>query len=539
MSGVSSSLSGWTAVVLRAERETIVRAWLEPTGERPSALAPDAVARVLDAVTAWLASDASELPLPPLTGLSTAGDVATVLRDVQRLREVILERVAAHEEAAPVESRAGRLDELRRLRRGLDEVALQAVDAQLEQGRREQQERTEEARRLFDAAEQLRHQAEAASIAKEEFFATISHELRTPLTSMLGWVKLLREESPSAIEPALLAKGLATIERNARSQAQLIEDMLDLSRVATGKLLLHPTAVSVADAIDAALDSARPAAEAKGIRLMARVDPEAGIIVADPERLQQIIWNLVANAVKFTPKGGEVRVGTRRAGPRCELTVEDTGQGIDSTFLPRVFDRHQQVQPGKAGGLGIGLTIVRHLVELHGGSIQVSSDGAGRGTTFTVDLPIRAVSAPADSERVSDPGRPSLVLAGAHLLVVDDEDDARELVTSLLTNAGAYVDAARSVDEALSLFDAMSPDAVVSDIGMPGKDGYALVRAIRARTAGQPRKLPVVALTAFARSQDRSRALSAGFSTYIPKPVEPTELIMVLATALGRDVSLV
>ncbi|RYE92314.1 MAG: GAF domain-containing protein, partial [Myxococcales bacterium] len=254
---------------------------------------------------------------------------------------------------------------------------------------------------LYESADQLRRQAEEASVAKDQFFANVSHELRTPLTSMLGWARLLREE-PGVPDKALLDKGLATIERNARSQAQLIEDMLDLSRVVTGKLILHPAVVSLADAVDAALDSARPAAEAKRIQLEARIDPEAGTIVADPDRLQQVIWNLAANAVKFTPPGGTVRIGTRRAGSRCEITVEDSGQGIAPEFLPHIFDRFQQAQPGKAGGLGLGLTIVRHLVELHGGTIAVDSPGRDQGTRFTVTLPIRAASLLSDPpERAS------------------------------------------------------------------------------------------------------------------------------------------
>jgi signal transduction histidine kinase/ActR/RegA family two-component response regulator len=396
--------------------------------------------------------------------------------------------------------------------------------------------------RLYEDAERLRRRAEEANVSKDQFLATVTHELRTPLNAILGWARILKGGEADA---ATLAKGLDTIERNAKAQAQLIEDLLDVSRVAVGKLKLAPSAVFVPAAIETAIDSARPAAEAKRVRLEADVDPDVGTIVADPDRFQQVIWNLVSNSVKFTPPGGAVRVRARRADSEFELVVEDDGAGIAPEFLPYVFEKFQQAERGtrKAGGLGLGLAIVRHLVELHGGSVAAESEGAGRGARFTVRFPILAALPPTEAppaESGEGGGRvppPPRVLGGARVLVVDDEPDARAIVSAILTQAGAAVRAAGSADEALALLGAELPDALVSDIGMPGKDGYALIRQVRGLPRERGGRLPAVALTAYARSEDRTRALTAGFTMHIPKPVDPTELVVVLANVLGLDVT--
>lgn len=390
--------------------------------------------------------------------------------------------------------------------------------------------------RLFEVADRTRRGAEEATLAKDQFLATVSHELRNPLNSIIGWVAIMR----SALERGeMLGKGLDTIERNARAQAQLIEDLLDVSRIVAGKLKVHPASVFVPSTIEAALDSARPAADAKQIRLEIDVDPDVGSFIADPERLQQVIWNLVANAIKFTPSGGVVRVSARREKSQLELSVTDTGKGISHDFLPYVFERFRQAEQGghKSGGLGLGLAIVRHIVELHGGRVFAESEGLGKGAKFTVQIPIRAMLPPAGAgeggESAVEMSLPAHVLKDAKVLVVDDEEDARYLLVAMLEHAGAEVVAARSVDEALALFASAAPDAVVTDIGMPEKDGYVLVRELRQRDGKA--HLPIVALTAYARSEDRTRALTAGFSTHIPKPVDPAELIVVLATELGRE----
>jgi signal transduction histidine kinase/PleD family two-component response regulator len=389
--------------------------------------------------------------------------------------------------------------------------------------------------RLFEAADRTRRGAEEATLAKDQFLATVSHELRNPLNSIIGWVAIMRS---ALARGDMLGKGLDTIERNARAQAQLIEDLLDVSRIVAGKLKVHPASVFVPSTIEAALDSARPAAEAKQIRLEIDVDPDVGSLIADPERLQQVIWNLVANAIKFTPPGGVVRVSAHRAKSQLELSVADTGKGISHDFLPYVFERFRQAEQGshKSGGLGLGLAIVRHIVELHGGRVFAESEGLGKGAKFTVKIPIRAMLPPAGDgeggEGSFDMSLPPRALRGAKVLVVDDEEDARHLLVAMLEQAGAEVLAAGSVDEALSVFASGAPDAVVTDIGMPEKDGYVLVREIRQRE-GRAR-LPVIALTAYARSEDRTRALTAGFSTHIPKPVEPGASSLACSRVEGR-----
>jgi CheY-like chemotaxis protein/two-component sensor histidine kinase len=379
---------------------------------------------------------------------------------------------------------------------------------------------------------------------KDEFLATVSHELRTPLNAILGWVRMLRTDS---IRPEKKVHALETIERNASVQSQLIEDLLDVSRIITGKLRLDVTTVDIGSVVESAIEAVRPAATAKGVVLSHVVAADAAPIFGDPDRLQQVVWNLLANGVKFTPRGGDVTVKVLRRDGLVDIIVSDTGQGIAPEFLPHVFERFRQADATTTrtyGGLGLGLAIVRSLVELHGGNAKVDSEGRGRGTTFTVSLPI----SPVRSSRFERPPPLRLVptlelgphseLAGTKILVVDDEPDARELLAELLSACRASVLSAGTVAEAMQLLQEKQPDIVVSDIGMPGEDGYDLIRKLRALPANRGGKTPAVALTAYARIEDRTKALIAGYNMHVPKPVEPTELLAVLSsvsTMFARD----
>ena len=399
-----------------------------------------------------------------------------------------------------------------------------------------------------DLEERVDHrtaQLEAASRAKDEFLSILSHELRTPLNAMLGWARLLRSGTLPA--PGV-TQALEVIERNAKTQAQLIDDLLDISRVIQGKLRLNVRPIQPAEVIEAALDTVRPAAEARSIRLQVTLDSAAGPIAGDSERLQQVVWNLVSNAIKFTPKGGRVQVRLERINSHIEMTVSDSGQGIASDFLPYVFERFRQSDSTSTrtyGGLGLGLAIVRQLVELHGGSVRADSPGEGQGATFTVVLPLMILHRPLQlPERLHPhidsqvPYRPSAVLTGLTILVVDDEADARVLLTTLLEQCGATVVAVATVSEALQALAQYQPAALVSDIGMPDTDGYALIQQVRALPPEQGGTVPAVALTAYARVEDRIRALAAGFQSHLPKPIEPAELLAILATLTHRTGSL-
>jgi PAS domain S-box-containing protein len=397
--------------------------------------------------------------------------------------------------------------------------------------------------RLFDLAKRERVRAEEAARAKDEFLAVVSHELRTPLSAVLGWARLLRG---GTLDPAKQSRALETIERNARAQAQLIEDLLDISRIITGKLRLSVSPVDLPQLVASAIDTVRPAADAKGVQLTVDVEIQGAIVPGDPDRLGQVVWNIVSNAVKFTPRGGRVDVRLRRHEDTSEISVEDTGRGIPSSFLPHVFERFQQAEAGTTrshGGLGLGLAIVRHLVELHGGTIRVHSEGEGRGAKFVVRLPAEPLalsSIPAPSTSSDLPlfsphafgAHPEL--AGLHVLVVEDEPDARDLLRLTLEQASVRVDTAKSAEEALGLVQELRPDVLLSDIGMPGLDGYAFIQRVRSLPPEAGGFTPAIAITAYARMEDRTQALLAGFTNHLPKPVEPAELLAILANVSGR-----
>jgi len=386
------------------------------------------------------------------------------------------------------------------------------------------------------ALEGARDEAEAANRTKDEFLAVVSHELRTPLTPILAWIRMLRAGS---LDPAATARALDAIDRNAHSQARLVDDLLDVSRIITGKVRLDVQQVELRSLVEAAVESARPAAEAKGIRIQLVIDPGAIVVSGDPQRLQQVFWNLLSNAVKFTPRGGRVQLCLQRVNSHVEVAVSDTGQGIKRAFLPHVFDRFRQAESATTrahGGLGLGLAIVRHIVELHGGIVRVDSDGEGRGATFTVELPTAAVrSAPREDRThptadAAVPLAPSTALSGVRVLVVDDDRDTLDTIWMVLQQCGAEVRTADGAAAALEVLGDWRPDALVSDIGMPGEDGYALIAKVRALSRDQGGHTPALALTAYARTEDRVRALSAGFQMHMAKPVEPAELVAVVST---------
>ena len=384
--------------------------------------------------------------------------------------------------------------------------------------------------------EEAREAAENLSHLKDEFLSTISHELRTPLTPMLGWTNILRSGNA---DTATVARGIEVIQRNVRAQAAIIEDLLDVSRVMTGKLRLEFKPVGLAQVVEAAMDAVRPAAESKGIRLKFIMESSAGPIHGDSNRLQQILWNLLNNAVKFTPRNGKVEVHLARVGSSVEIRVEDTGEGIDAAFIPQLFNRFSQEDSSttrKHAGLGIGLSIVRHLVELHGGTVRAESPGKGRGATFIITLPVPVLVKVVHDALPTPPfgtvaTKSSQVrLDGLKILVVDDEADARDLISFVLTKWGANVTTAESVQDALNKMKNFKADVIVSDIGMPGEDGYVLIRKLRDTGS----TVPAIALTAFARIEDRDRALSEGFQIHVAKPVEPEFLASAVARVAGR-----
>jgi len=396
--------------------------------------------------------------------------------------------------------------------------------------------------RLFEMAKAEHLVAEQANRAKDEFLAAVSHELRTPLMAMLGWTQLLRS---GRLAPEKHARALEAVERNTHVQVQLIEDLLDVSRIITGKMRLEIRPVSPREFIEAAQDSVRHAAEAKGVTLHSELDADTGPISGDADRLQQVLWNLLANAIKFTPKGGQVTVRLQRVDTNAVIEVEDNGQGIPKGFLSHIFERFWQVDGSSTrqhGGLGLGLAIVRHLTELHGGTIEAFSRGEGQGALFTLKLPLAAAARVRGTPPSSQPEArlealllPAPELEGLQVLVVDDEPDARELLAVMLESRKAQVVTAASAREGLEKLELCRPHVVISDIGMPGEDGYSFIRRLRALSPERGGQTPAIALTAFARMEDRTRALLAGFQMHVPKPIEPVELVRVLASLTGRS----
>jgi PAS domain S-box-containing protein len=388
-------------------------------------------------------------------------------------------------------------------------------------------EQKEALRKLAEANEELKR----ADRIKAEFLATLSHELRTPLNAILGWVQILKNGATAED----LAQGVPIIERNVRVQGQLIEDLLDMSRIEAGKISLDIQPVDLAEIVDASIETVRPAAQGKEIRLTWAFSSTGGIVIGDRNRLQQILWNLLINAVKFTPKGGRVHVVIERSNSHVDLSVTDSGQGIAPEFLGAVFDRFRQADSSttrRHGGLGLGLSIVKHLTELHGGIVRAKSGGVGLGATFTISLPLQSVRS--EPEALAEVQRNAAVdeaatdadLKGVKVLVVDDEVDSAGIVKRILGRNGAEVRTANSMEEALTKFAQFAPHVVLTDIGMPGHDGYEFIARLRALPGG--RTVPAVALTALARSEDRTRALRAGFQLHVPKPVDSAELIAVV-----------
>jgi signal transduction histidine kinase/CheY-like chemotaxis protein len=399
-----------------------------------------------------------------------------------------------------------------------------------------------ERRRAAEERDRLhaaRVEAERANRAKDQFLATVSHELRTPLNTISGWVSLLRY---GKLDEGTAARAVESIERNVEAQAKILEDLLDVSRIISGKVRLEPQTVDLTAVVAAAVEAARPVAESEGLRLVADLRAGAPQVLGDPDRLRQVVSNLLSNAVKFTPSGGTVGVQLQEIGGRACLTVKDTGIGMSPQVLPHVFERFRQADSSltrKYSGLGLGLAIVRHLVELHGGSVKAASEGEGKGSTFVVTLPLLATR-PAGglaTETLPDGGgapevRPEL--EGVRVLVVDDEADSREVLAEALARYGVEVRACGSAREALDALAEWRPDVLISDIAMPGEDGYSLLRKARAREPDPRRRIPAVALTAYTRAEDRERARASGYEAHLAKPVDMAQLVETLARLAGR-----
>ena len=398
----------------------------------------------------------------------------------------------------------------------------------------------EEREQLLEAERSARMAAQRATRVKDEFLGTLSHELRTPLSAILGWTQILLKGG-SATAAVDQRRAIEVIDRNARAQVQLIDDLLDLSRIMAGKIRLDLQQVSMPDIVQKAIDSALPAAQAKDIRVRALLDPSNTVVSADAARLQQVVWNVLSNAIKFTPKGGQVQVVLRRVHSHIELSVADTGVGIPAHFLPLVFDRFSQRDSSTTrshGGLGLGLAISKQLVEMHGGTIRAASAGEGHGSTFFVALPVSLMQSDVALEHpaVAVEGAESMSLPrleGVHAFVIDDEPDAREVLVRVLEGQGAVVTAFSSAQDALEALKATRPVVIVSDIGMPGMDGYQMIRALRA-TESRESRIPALALTAFARPEDRKRSLQAGFQAHLAKPFDVAELVLIIATLVDR-----
>ena len=476
----------------------------------------------------------SILMLLPEDRKSEEAGILARLRRGERIQHYESVRVTKHGNLidvsltiSPVKDESGRIIGASKVARDITEKRLSLIEKD----------------RLLESERVARGEAERQGRLKDEFVSTLSHELRTPLNAIMGYAHILRRDpslSPDALE------GISVIERNARVQAQIVEDILDVSRIVSGKMRLDVQPVNLQAVIEAAMETCTPAADAKGIRLAKLLDPLAGPVSGDPARLQQCIWNLVSNSIKFSSRGGRVQVVLQRVNSHIEIVVSDTGQGIKPQFLPYVFDRFRQEDASTtrhASGLGLGLSIVKSLVEMHGGTIAARSEGENQGATFTISLPLSLAHPPDTDEQRHHPRTPRepishfqpLSLKGLTVLAVDDETDARDLMRRLLEECGASVFTAGSAREALAVLDKHPVNLLISDIGMPGEDGYELVRKIRRRPPETGGKVPAIALTAYARSEDRTRAMLAGFVGHVSKPVEPAELIATVASLATRD----
>jgi signal transduction histidine kinase len=469
--------------------------------------------------------------------VDNAIEKVTMQRDMQRQTRKLAEANAEMQREVAQRKRAE--EALQQTHDELEQL-VNARTAELSRANRELSLEIAERRHIEEERAQLLVSEQHASRLKDEFLATVSHELRTPLNAVLGWTRVLR--SADVDEPTRL-RALESIERNAQSQARLIEDILEVSRIVTGKLRLRVRAIDLAQVIDAALDVVRPAAEARDIALDAEIPRRPWRSIGDPDRLQQVVWNLLSNAVKFTPHHGSVSISLARVNGTDEISVTDTGKGIDPVFLPHVFAPFRQADASTTrdqGGLGLGLAIVRQLTELHGGSVRAESAGVGRGARFIVALPAQdSAQAPAsDSGRrraaAAAAGPPDL--AGVRVMVVDDDRDARELVTVTLGYYGADVTAAESAAEAIALLPQVRPDVLLSDIGMSGEDGYSFLRRVRALPPDRGGAVPAVAITAYAAAGDSARALAAGFQLHIAKPFDPIELARTVQRLSGSPV---
>ena len=398
-----------------------------------------------------------------------------------------------------------------------------------------------ERERLMQQEQAARRIAEEASRLKDDFLATVSHELRNPLNSIVGWAGLL---SSGRLDEKTIARAVEAITRAAQAQDQIISDLLDVSRVISGRLRLDVRPLQLIEVLETAIEAMRPAIDAKQIRLLTLLDPAAGPMAGDPERLRQVLWNLLSNAVKFTPRNGRIQILSQRTDSHIEIIVSDTGVGIETQLLPYVFDRFRQGDSGtnrQSGGLGLGLAIVRHLVELHGGTVCAESKGTGQGASFTVKLPILIGSGDIAGEQRVHPTATEIgsrmdtpLLRNVRVLVVDDEAGAREVASIILIQAQAEVRAAESARAALEIMDEWRPDVLVADIGMPQVDGYEFISQVRTRSQQNGGDVPAVALTAYARTRDRLRVLSSGYQMHVPKPIQPDELIMVIASVVKR-----
>jgi signal transduction histidine kinase len=486
-------------------------------------------ATALPDVSSALAYAFQTAPDVVLADVAVGGDLVRALRADRRTRGVPV---------IVMTTRSERDGAIQGLEADADEYLLKPVPPLELAARVDAQSRRAWARdELLRVEATAREEAESSNRAKDEFIAMISHELRTPLGAILIWAQLLKADD---VDPGAVTRAVGMIERSTKTLAQLIDDLLDASRIIAGKLTFETRPLELRPVIDAAFEAASPAAEAKGILLERSLPGPLPPVAGDPGRLQQVVGNLLANAVKFTPEGGRVEVRLARSGSTAHITIIDTGSGISPEFLPFIFERFRQADTTstrKQKGLGLGLAIARQIVQLHGGTIEASSAGEGRGSTFTVKLPLLVSTSPVVLPAVRGEERPGRTpaLDGITVLVVDDEEDAREAMAVLLGQAGARVISASGAAEAIDTLDRERPDVLLSDIAMPGEDGYALIRRIRLRSGETGGRIPAAALTAYATLEDRAKAIRAGYDEHIPKPVDPTRLIGAVALLVDAD----